>query len=191
MAIKVATRIFVLAMAANLQQPAAAQQSDLSETIQTLSGQARLKDQCDTLKRISDDIVYWQSVAILGATHGWTFAYSGEGSPSVAYTIRLLNTLDESEIFAKRAAQAITRSKVASDEAKAAGALLFEKHLALRQQAQAVYDLLLAGQPENAAFLFRDTVIGLRLEIESGAYSASATIGKDMQDAAMKARLAK
>lgn len=157
----------------------AAQTADPKETLREIAGQSALLAEYDTLYRVSEELAFWQSVALLGAENGWQLIYS-EGSTANRwpYTLRLYNALDEVEIEAKRAALGIARSRVATPEQLQAGADLYEKHLQLRITATDLHALLLDGRVPEAAALYHDQTLPLRRQIANEAYSASSEIRK-------------
>jgi hypothetical protein len=169
--------------------PAQAQGTVPVEAVVALGEEARLLAHFDTLYRLTEELVFWQSIAIMGADRGWEFNYNSSGEMRQPYTFRLYNALDESAIEAARAANAIARDRAATEGDQTAAAALYQQHLALRAHAEAIYQHLLAGDADAAAAIFEAEVIALRREIANAAYSRSAFIRERVADGVMDARL--
>lgn len=164
--------------------PSHAQTVGAPSPLREMGDEVTLAASFDTLYRLSEELVFWQSVSIMGGVYDWRVEYTAGGRDQIAWTLRLYNALDESEIEAIRAGQAIARNRVASAEDKAAGAGLLAHHVALRGHAQTVHDLLLEGQPEAAAAHFQEHTLPLRRQIANLSFSTQRTIRNRIASAA-------
>lgn len=172
--------------------PATAQSGDAvpqDEIIQMMARQTALIESFETIGRLSEELVFWQSVATMGQVHGWEFSYNTGGGNEQSYTLRLYNSLDESGIEAVRAMQAIERNAAATGEDRSNAATINDMHLALRDLATQVYDHLLADDTDAAAALFEAEVLALRRRIATRVYSAGDAIRDRTARIALDARL--
>ncbi len=156
---------------------------DLGASFEAVVAQAALADEFDALYRLCEELVFWQGVAIMGAQNGWTFSYNTAGTEIEEWTYRLYNARDETAPEAKRAYLNIQRSRVASDDQKAAAAVLFSGYEQLNETAGRVFDLLAANRDAEAAAVFEAETLQLRRDIANHAYSETAVIGRTIRDA--------
>jgi len=168
-----------------------AQDLTAAETMQRMAEQDALLAQFDSLYRLSEELTFWQGVAIMGTQYDWKLAYSMEGGEGFRWTIKLYNALGDMENEAIAARQAIARSKVATEAQKAAGEALFARHLEMRAVAEEVLQLTRSGQAEEAADAFGSVTVPLRREIANAIYSVQREIRSEIASTALKARIAK
>jgi hypothetical protein len=169
--------------------PMAAQTADPLETIIELGAQSTLLSYFDTLYRLTEELVFWQSVSIMGAEYGWDSSYYPESGEIEPYTFNLDNSLEESATDAARAANAIGRSITATEEEQSAAADLYALHLQMRGHAQVIHDLLLQGRINEAADLFDAEVLPLRRQFYNEAYTSSAYIRERVGRTVLDSRL--
>ncbi len=183
--------LIFLAMGVCLAVPASADEDPKKLALASLSEMAKLQEQLDTLYRVSEELVFWQSIAIMGADHGWEYNYSLNGTDIQKYTLRLYNALDESENDAVRAIQTIRRSKTVDENTLSTAEELYTLHLDLRSAGQEILTLLRAGNTADAATIFQSRVLEQRRRVAGLSYSAQSQIRSDARKIALKARYAK
>lgn len=169
--------------------PAPSQTQPSGEAITEIAAHSRLLAQFDTIARLSEELVFWQSVAILGAQNGWEFSYNTQGTQPWPWTLRLYNALDETQIEIVRASQAISRSGAATEADRAAAATLMSQHERLRDLSGEIHALLLDDRTADAAALYEEHTIELRRDLANQAYSASEEIRRRANRIALEARL--
>ena len=141
--------------------------------------------QIEAIKSISEEIVYWQSVAIMGSEYGWQFEFNDQGANIVEWTYRLYNTLDETALQGVRAKQSIARSRVLTDSEKANFMEIFAKYEEMRVLGEEIYDLLRAGETETASVIFESQTLNLRREISIESASAMISLRNRISDIAL------
>lgn len=70
----------IIPFAALLSQPVASQNINPKDAVQEIAALNSDILSIGEIIRISDDIVFWQSVAIMGSEYGWTFDFTGQGN---------------------------------------------------------------------------------------------------------------
>lgn len=145
----------------------------------------------DTIRRIAEDLVFWQSVSIMGGEYGWTFNYGAQGENVEEWTYRLYNSLDETVNEGVRARQAIARSRVLTEDEKEQGAELSRMYEEMRAIAEEVYKLLKADDVNSAAALFEERTLNLRREISRAAASSQIVLRDRIKRMALDVRLGK
>lgn len=171
--------------------PLAATPREANDAVQEIAALSTDMTQFATLLRLSEDIAFWQSVSIMGAEYGWDFSYDTQGAEVFAWTIRLYNSLDESLSEGNAAFQAITRSRVLTDEEKEAGKALFARYEEMRGYGETVYRLLKDGNVSEASLLYEEEVIQLRRDISISATSATIKLRDRIKRIALDVRLGK
>lgn len=183
------TSIVTICALALYSGPATSQSDDANGAVYEIAELNAHMVQFETLQRISEDIVFWQSVAIMGSEYDWTFSYNTGGTEIQDWTVRLYNTLDEVPIEGTRAKQAIARSRVLSDEEKAAGMELFAQFEEMHAIGSEVYQLLRAGDTASASDVFETRTLELRSEIARTAASSLIVLRDRSKKIALDVRL--
>ena len=179
-------------MALNVQSlELAAEPRDPKSTVQELAGMTTDMTHFTTILRLSENISFWQSVAIMGAQNGWEFTYSGGGSESFAWTLRLYNSLDESLTEGVAASRAIARIRVLTDEEKRSGKDLYEQYEAMRVLGEETYRLLKEGNVTAASAAYEAEVIQLHRDISGAAASSIIVLRNRVKQIALDVRLGK
>ena len=88
-----------------------AQSKSPYDVIKEIAGHSTALEHIDTIYRLSEELVFWQSVALMGEEFDWEFSNNTAGTEIMNWTFRLENARGEAEIEAKRAAIAISRNK--------------------------------------------------------------------------------
>lgn len=171
--------------------PASSQSTDPKAATQEIAALSVDMTHFDTIRRVAEDLVFWQSVAIMGGEYGWTFTYSGQGTNVEQWTYRLYNSLDETIQEGVRARQAIARSRVLTEDEKARGAEIFAKYEELRTVAEETYNLLRADDVNAAAALFEEQILGLGREITRAVASNQIVLRDRIKRIALDVRLGK
>ena len=81
-----------------------------------MAANVKVLGQVDTIYRLREELVFWQSVAIMGDEFGWVLDYNVQGSANEAWTIRLDNALGDSETEAVNTARALKRQRGLSED---------------------------------------------------------------------------
>lgn len=149
---------------------------ELIVIVETVRQDVDLLSQFRQLERYSEELVYWQTMAILGGSYDWKFQYSLGGPEDERHTLRLYNALDETQVEAIRAMQAIRRSRSATSSNLAVAEAIYLKHLEMREIANQVLALLRNREAEAAADLYRERAFPLRKDILNASYSVTREI---------------
>ena len=167
-----------------------AEEFDAGAAIKEMAAQTAAISNINTISRVSEDLAFWQSVAILGGANGWTFSYNTEGTEQLAWTLRLATVLGDSENEIVRAQKALSRIKIFDDNQKAAVLDLYQDHERLRSVSEQVHSLLIETKGDEATLLYEAKTIQLRRDIASTVYSLSSSLSKANGKMALKARVA-
>lgn len=178
--------VFVMLAALN---PTLAQEQDSVKEIQDIAQQVSVLKQFDTIYRLTESLVFWQSVAVMGAAFGWEFSYENSSGKNIwPWTLRLYNFLGESETEAVYAARGVARSKIASKETKIDAEKLYAGHLEMREIAVAIHEALLDGRMDEAARLFETRTLGLRRKLANDSYSAMTRLRSEISQTVLDVR---
>ncbi len=143
--------------------------------------------QVDLLCNLVEDLVFWQSVAIMGDRSDWTFEYSaGNIEP---FTYRLYNAIDESELAAVRAVQSIDRNAAITEEDRQAAFDLRQDFDRMRTVSETVYAVLRGERDGDAAQIFREETLGLRRDVVVSCFSATDPARSRLSRLGLNARL--
>jgi hypothetical protein len=143
--------------------------------------------QVDTICNLAEELVFWQSVAIMGAEHDWTFDFANDYPE--AFTYRLYNAVDESTISAIRAAQSIGRNQVISEDDLAGAHSIQADFDRMHALANAAHVALIDGRVADAVQLFRDQTLQLRRDIAISCYSVTGAARERLTRLGLDARL--
>ncbi|MEP1202077.1 hypothetical protein [Tateyamaria sp.] len=165
-----------------------AQGNDPYLAIKEIAGRSTALMQIDTIYRLSEELVFWQSVALMGAQNGWEFDYDASGATQMNWTIRLENARNEGEIEAKRASIAITRNKYLSDDQKREVSELYGDYTQMNANARQIHELLIVGDMTRAAYVFESQTLQLRRDIAGATYSVSQNLRGTISDIARNTR---
>jgi len=189
MAVRVFISISVLMMSL-IMVPAAtsAQNNDPNVAIKEIAGRSTALTQIDTIYRLSEELVFWQSVALMGAQYGWEFSYSQSGSLMLNWTSRLENARDDGEIEAKRASISVSRNKFVSEDQKMEVSELYNDYTQMNANASEIHKLLIDGDIAEAANFFESQTLQLRRDIAGAAYSVSQGLRSSIADIARNTR---
>lgn len=180
---------FMLVLSSAATTGAIAEAIEPKDAVQEIAAQSSLLTHIDTIYRLTEELVFWQSVAVMGGAFDWEIIYNAQEAVMFPWTYPLYNALDEAEIEAVRAAKGIARSKIATEVDKRAGEDLFAQHLEMRAVANEIQVALKDGRTAEAAALFETRTLALRREIANAAYSASARLRKNISSTALKVRI--
>ncbi len=170
---------------------ASAQPTDPKDAVKEIAALTADMAHFDAIRRVAEDLVFWQSVAIMGGEFGWTFAYNSQATEIEEWTYRLYNSLDETLPEGIQSRQAIKRSRVLTDEEKQRGEELFLMYEEMHSVAQEVYVLLKDDDVASAAALFEERTLNLRREISRAAASSQITLRDRIRRKALDVRLGK
>ena len=176
----------VFAPAAGMAAP-----TDPKDAVKELAALSADLANIDTLQRITDDLVFWQSVAIMGGEYDWQFSYNSAGTELVEWTIRLSQSLDQTSHEGARAAQSIKRSRVLTDAEKESGLEVYEIFNEIHTHGKDIHTLLRAGDVALAAKIFSDEVIEKRRQFSRSLVSMKIEINERIKDIGFKVRLGK
>lgn len=165
-----------------------AQDNDPYVAIKEIAGRSTALTQIDTIYRLSEELVFWQGVALMGAEYEWEFSYNTSGSVQMNWTIRLENARDDGEIEAKRAGIAISRSKYVSDDQKKEVSELYGDYMQMNANAREIHKHLIDGDMTGAANVFEGQTLELRRDITGAAYSVSQELRRNIADIARNTR---
>ena len=165
-----------------------AQPVDQNEALKQIAAQTSALGHIATILRLSEDLAFWQGVALMGEEFDWSFSYNTDGSEILRWTIRLSNVTENGEIEAKRASLGIARNRYLTDDEKSEIAQLYAEYRQMLAIAREMHPLLIEKNVSKATALFESKVIELRRNISRIAYSASAGITKKIGTTARKAR---
>jgi len=172
-----------------LTNPASADSVDPAAAVQELAALNADLVSISTILRISEDIAFWQSVALLGAEHDWEFEYSLGGDERYQWTLRLYNSLDETLTEGIAAARDLARSRALNDDEKRAVQELFNQYESMRATGEQMYHLILDGDVGSAADLYEAEVIQLRRDITTDGGSIYIAIRNRVRQIALDVRL--
>jgi hypothetical protein len=172
-----------------LTNPASADSVDPAAAVQELAALNADLVNISTILRISEDIAFWQSVALLGAEHDWEFEYSLGGDERYQWTLRLYNSLDETLTEGIAAARDLARSRALNDDEKRAVQELFNQYESMRATGEQMYHLILDGDVGSAADLYEAEVIQLRRDITTDGGSIYIAIRNRVRQIALDVRL--
>jgi len=172
-----------------LTNPASADSVDPAAAVQELAALNADLVNISTILRISEDIAFWQSVALLGAEHDWEFEYSLGGDERYQWTLRLYNSLDETLTEGIAAARDLARSRALNDDEKRAVQELFNQYESMRATGEQMYHLILDGDVGSAADLYEAEVIQLRRDITTDGASIYIAIRNRVRQIALDVRL--
>ena len=166
----------------------AAQPVDQNDALKQIAAQTSALGHIATIYRLSEDLAFWQGVALMGEKFDWDFSYNTEGTEILRYTIRLSNVSDDGEIEAKRASLAISRNRFLTDDEKQGIGQLYSKYTEMLTIAREMHPLLTNKRVSDAASLFETRTLELRRNISRATYSVSSGIRKKIGSTARKAR---
>ncbi len=181
-----APKILLLIAALAAPMPALAQSND--DPVKEISATAGLIAHLDTIARNSEEIAFWQGVAVLGGAFDWRIDFSADGSETIAPSYRLFNALEESNIETKRAAAALDRSRHLDDETKRAIADISALHSELRDVGETIIRHLENGETKAAAELYWTKGIDLRRALANASYSVKSGLHGAIKTTARAAR---
>ena len=182
---------FVAVLLAVAPGQAASEDFDAQATIKDMAATVNVLGHIDTIYRLTEELVFWQSVAIMGGEYGWVLGYNTQGTANEAWTIRLDNALGESEIEVVNTARALKRQRGLGEDLQRAVAQLYEKHVEMWEISKEIHQLLFDEDDVGAAQdLFRTRSMQLRRDIANDAHSIPAGLRDDVAKAALGARLA-
>jgi hypothetical protein len=182
----------VLLFAVNIQSlELAAEPRDPKSTVQELAELTTDMTRFAAIVRLSEDISFWQGVAIMAAQNDWEFKYSRGGKQSFEWTLRLYNSLDESLTEGIAASLAIARSGVLTDEDKRSWNDLYKQYETMRGLGEETYRLLKEGNVKAASDAYHAEVIQLRRDISGAAASSIIVIRNRVNQIALDVRLGK
>jgi len=179
-------------LAVNLQSlEASAEPRDPQQTVQEIAGLTADMTQFATILRISEDIAFWQGVAIMGAQYDWEFGKNTQGTQVFAWTYRLTNLLNQSKTEGIQASQAIARSRVLTDEEKQSGKDLFSDYERMRVLGEEVNRLVREDNIAAASALYESDTLQLRRDISGAAASSTIKLRDRVKRIALDVRLGK
>ncbi len=167
---------------------ATAQPTDPYLAIKEIAGQSSALEHIDTIYRLSEELAFWQGVALMGEEFDWKFSYNTAGTDPQRWTIRLENARGDGEFEAKQAATAISRSKYLSEEQKQKADELFQLYTRMSVISVDLRMFLLEGQIAEAANMFETQSLELRRRIAGLAYSASQELRTSIKETARNTR---
>ena len=118
----------------------------------------------DALQRITDDLVFQQTVSIMGGEYDWHFRYNSAGTELVAWTIRLSQSLDQTSYEGARVAQSIKRRRLLINGQKETVLEAYEIISEIHAHGKDIHTLLISEENALAGKNFNDEVIDKRRE---------------------------
>ena len=182
--------ILLLALSSQSMQ-AAAQPREPANAVQEIADLTEGMAQFATILRLSEDIAFWQGVAIMGGQYDWEFSKNTQGTEIFSWTYRLTNSLVQTLNEGIRASQSIARSRVLTDEEKQAGKDLYLDYQKMRALGEEVNRLVREDNIAAASALYESEVLQLRRDISGAAASNAAVLRDRAKRIALDIRLGK
>ncbi|MEM8973793.1 MAG: hypothetical protein AAGD43_17170 [Pseudomonadota bacterium] len=178
-------------LACTVALPAAAQGQDSNQIPPLLESAelARFLTQMDELCEMTDEIVFAQSVLLLGHNYGWEI-WSNEfaGSGPAFY---LFNVLEETELPAVHIMRDVQRNSSIVDEDRARAESLFTDHKAMRAIGKLVHTLVSDHKANDAAAIYLDQTIPMRRAMRANCYTVADRASNRIAQLARDTRLAR
>ena len=182
--------ILLLALSSQSMQ-ATAQPREPANAVQEIADLTEGMAQFATILRLSEDIAFWQGVAIMGGQYDWEFSKNTQGTEIFSWTYRLTNSLVQTLNEGIRASQSIARSRVLTDEEKQAGKDMYSDYKRMRALGEEVNRLVREGNIAAASALYESEVLQLRRDISGAAASNAAVLRDRVKRIALDIRLGK
>jgi len=167
---------------------AIAQSNDPYEAIKEIAAKSTALEHIDTIYRLSEELAFWQAVALMGEEFDWSFSYNSGGTDPQRWTLRLENARGDGELEAKQAAIAISRSKYLTEQQKRQADEIFQLYTRMSDISVDLRNLLISGQITDAADMYESQSLELRRRIAGLAFSASQELRAGIKETARKTR---